>query len=206
MTERSATQRRLSARVAANERWSRLSTEERRAATARARAARMDRYEREVDPDGRLDPAERQILADNAMRAAMSSDGSGRGQEAAVRMTEPLFMYSTRTQAKQIVHRTILGGSWSPRLAGYARTKFLTACGVVLTDPQVADIDTAERFCDACLMADYGHVVYTFLDAAGNALYVGQTNNLLRRMEQHGWSSPWFALTVAVRPPDRSRR
>jgi hypothetical protein len=72
MTERSATQRRLSARVAANERWSRLSTEERRAATARARAARMDRYEREVDPDGQLDPAERQILADNAMRAAMS--------------------------------------------------------------------------------------------------------------------------------------
>jgi hypothetical protein len=114
-------------------------------------------------------------------------------------MTEPLFMYSTRTQAKQIVHRTILGGSWSPRLAGYARTKFLTACGVVLTDPQVADIDTAERFCDACLMADYGHVVYTFLDAAGNALYVGQTNNLLRRMEQHGWSSSWFALVVDVR-------
>jgi hypothetical protein len=62
-------------------------------------------------------------------------------------MTEPLFMYSTRTQAKQIVHRTILGGSWSPRLA----------------------------------------------------LYVGQTNNLLRRMEQHGWSSSWFALVVDVR-------
>lgn len=64
--------RRLSARVAANERWARMTLDERRAATAKARAARMDRYERQVDPDGVLDPAERAVLAGNAMRAAMS--------------------------------------------------------------------------------------------------------------------------------------
>lgn len=72
MTPNRDIRRSLSARVAANERWSRLSTQERQEATARARAARMDRYERQVDPDGTLDPAERRVLADNAMRAAMS--------------------------------------------------------------------------------------------------------------------------------------
>lgn len=69
---RTPAQRSMAARIAANERWSRKTTSERVDATAKARAARMDRYERQVDPDGQLDPAERRVLADNAMRAAMS--------------------------------------------------------------------------------------------------------------------------------------
>lgn len=50
-------QRRLRAQIAAHESWAR--TEDRSARTAPARQAALDRFERQVDPDGRLDPAER---------------------------------------------------------------------------------------------------------------------------------------------------
>lgn len=55
------------AQIAADTRWSR--TTNRTAATAAARKAALDRFEREVDPDGTLDPATRAKLAANARRA-----------------------------------------------------------------------------------------------------------------------------------------
>jgi hypothetical protein len=67
---RSPTERALRARIAVNASWAR--TADRAARTAPARRAAMARYEREVDPDGVLDPAERARRAEYAMRAHMS--------------------------------------------------------------------------------------------------------------------------------------
>jgi len=64
---RSASDRTLSARIAANTRWSRVG--DRSAATARARAAALARFEREVDPDGVLSPRDRAVRAEAARRA-----------------------------------------------------------------------------------------------------------------------------------------
>lgn len=61
-------QRRLSAQIAANARWSR---EDGHANAARARAGLRAKFEREVDPDGTLDEAERMRRADCAERAHM---------------------------------------------------------------------------------------------------------------------------------------
>jgi len=55
------------ATIAAHTRWSR--TVDRAAATAPARQALLDRFAREVDPDGTLDAATRAKLAENARRA-----------------------------------------------------------------------------------------------------------------------------------------
>jgi hypothetical protein len=50
--------------------WVKLShSPDRAALTANARAAFLDRFERQVDPDGRLDPVERAKLAAYARRA-----------------------------------------------------------------------------------------------------------------------------------------
>lgn len=62
-----ASDRVLAARVAAHTRWSQET--DRSAATAPARKAAMDRFERQVDPEGRLDPALRAKLAANAKSA-----------------------------------------------------------------------------------------------------------------------------------------
>lgn len=62
-------ERSLIGRIGAAERWAR--TTDRRAATAPARAALMTKWEREVDPDGTLDPAERAYRASQAQRAHM---------------------------------------------------------------------------------------------------------------------------------------
>lgn len=61
------TDRTLIARVAAYSRWA--SEPDRTAATQAARNAFADRFEREVDPDGTLPPAERAKRADAAKRA-----------------------------------------------------------------------------------------------------------------------------------------
>ena len=55
--------------IGARVRWSR--TTDRRAATAPARAAFLARFEREVDPDGTLDPIVRATLAESAKKAYM---------------------------------------------------------------------------------------------------------------------------------------
>jgi hypothetical protein len=62
-------QRSLQARIAANTRWAH--EPDRTAATRPARAAAVSRFEREVDPDGVLPPAERARRADSAQRAHM---------------------------------------------------------------------------------------------------------------------------------------
>lgn len=65
-TELSASQRTQRARIAANTRWSQ---QDGTAGTEAARSAFMARFDREVDPDGRLDPAERHRRAEAAKRA-----------------------------------------------------------------------------------------------------------------------------------------
>ena len=62
-----SSERRVQARIAAYTKWAQ--TENRTAATAAARAAFDDRFEREVDPDGRLSATERARRAGFARRA-----------------------------------------------------------------------------------------------------------------------------------------
>lgn len=54
-------------RIGAHESWAR--TTDRAARTAPARKAALERFERQVDPDGTLDPAERAVRAEHARRA-----------------------------------------------------------------------------------------------------------------------------------------
>jgi hypothetical protein len=56
-------------RARAAQRWAAATAEERVAATAAARAAANARFERQVDPDGVLDPAERARRAAHAAQA-----------------------------------------------------------------------------------------------------------------------------------------
>jgi hypothetical protein len=57
----------LRAQLAAHTSWA--NTENRAARTAAARKAALDRFEREVDPDGKLSPEERARRATNARKA-----------------------------------------------------------------------------------------------------------------------------------------
>ena len=59
--------RQLLGSIGAHESWAR--TTDFPARTAHARAAFLDRFEREVDPDGTLPPAERAIRAEHARKA-----------------------------------------------------------------------------------------------------------------------------------------
>lgn len=59
--------RALIAKLAAHTRWAQ--EPDRIAATSAARKAFADRFEREVDPDGKLDPVERARRADSARKA-----------------------------------------------------------------------------------------------------------------------------------------
>lgn len=56
----------LHGKLAALSRWSR---EDAVAGTAAARKASLDRFERQVDPDGQLDPVERAKRAERARKA-----------------------------------------------------------------------------------------------------------------------------------------
>jgi hypothetical protein len=60
-------QRALQGRLAAHTRWAH--EPDRTNATAPARKAFIDRFEREVDPDGVLEPRERAIRAEHARKA-----------------------------------------------------------------------------------------------------------------------------------------
>ena len=76
------TGRSLRGAIGAHESWAR--TPDRPARTAPARAAFLDRFEREVDPDGTLPPADRAIRAEHArkayfLRLALKSAESRRG-------------------------------------------------------------------------------------------------------------------------------
>lgn len=59
----------LRAQIAANTRWA--NTADRTAATAKARQAAMDRFDKQVDPDGVLAPEERAKRAAKAKQAHM---------------------------------------------------------------------------------------------------------------------------------------
>lgn len=59
--------RQLIGAIGAHESWAR--TEDRSARTANARTAFRERFEREVDPLGELDPAERERRAEHARKA-----------------------------------------------------------------------------------------------------------------------------------------
>ncbi|UQE74636.1 hypothetical protein MYK68_18275 [Gordonia sp. PP30] len=61
------TERALRAEIAAHESWAR--TPDRAARTAPARKAALDRFEKQVDPDGTLPPAERARRAEHARKA-----------------------------------------------------------------------------------------------------------------------------------------
>jgi len=63
-------ERSLRARLAAHTSWAR--TSDRSARTAPARRAALQRFERQVDPDGVLAPDERAQRAQQAMRAHMA--------------------------------------------------------------------------------------------------------------------------------------
>ncbi len=62
----SPTQRALHARMAAHAKWSQHDPVE---GTAKARQAALDRFERQVDPDGSFSPAERLRRAEHAKKA-----------------------------------------------------------------------------------------------------------------------------------------
>jgi len=59
--------RSLRARVAAHQSWA--ATTDRAARTAPARRAALARFERQVDPEGTLDPVERALRAESAKKA-----------------------------------------------------------------------------------------------------------------------------------------
>lgn len=59
--------RHIIAQLAAHEKWAK--TPDRAKATAPARAALAAKWEREVDPDGTMKPADRAKAAENARRA-----------------------------------------------------------------------------------------------------------------------------------------
>ena len=62
-----SSERSLRAQIAAHESWAR--TEDRTARTAKARQAALNKFERQVDPDGILTPAERAKRAEHARKA-----------------------------------------------------------------------------------------------------------------------------------------
>jgi hypothetical protein len=70
MPARTPSERSLIARIASDDSWSR--TADRAARTAPGRQAFLDRFEKQVDPDGVLDPADRAVRADHARRAYFS--------------------------------------------------------------------------------------------------------------------------------------
>jgi hypothetical protein len=65
-----AEQRAMRASIAAHVQWAKESDPPAR--TERARRAFLERFEREADPDGTLDPAERTQLAENSLKAEMA--------------------------------------------------------------------------------------------------------------------------------------
>ncbi len=67
MVSKNPSDRILIAKIAAHESWAR--TGDRKARTEPARKAALDRFERQVDPDGTMDPVERKQRAESARRA-----------------------------------------------------------------------------------------------------------------------------------------
>lgn len=69
MAAHSHSERVLVSKLAAHKRWAKATPEERAANVAAATKAAFDRFEKQVDPDGVLDPAERAKRAEHARSA-----------------------------------------------------------------------------------------------------------------------------------------
>lgn len=67
MSRLSPAERKLRAQIAAHTSWA--NTDDRKARTANGTAALLSKFEREVDPEGTLDPAERARRAESARKA-----------------------------------------------------------------------------------------------------------------------------------------
>ncbi len=116
MNDLTPSERSTRARIAVYERWARTTAADRIAATAPARQGLLDRFERLVDPDGLLDPAERARRADAArkahyLRMALKSAKARRqrrGAEGALRdlvieNAEPIIVTSLRPALDRII-------------------------------------------------------------------------------------------------------
>jgi hypothetical protein len=92
----------LRGRIAAHERWAH--TADRRAATAPARRGLEARFEREVDPSGELDPAERARRVDAKRKAHFARLAllSARSRRAARQARESAAAGGIATGARQI--------------------------------------------------------------------------------------------------------
>lgn len=94
----------LRGRLAAHTSWAR--TEDRSARTAPARRAALDRFEREVDPEGTLDAAERARRVEHARKAyftglALKSARARRNrQDSAVTREEPASRHTDSDSSK----------------------------------------------------------------------------------------------------------
>lgn len=62
-------ERKLRAEKAIATRWANSTREERQRILAKARSVFMDRFEKQVDPEGKLDPKERAFRAEHAKKA-----------------------------------------------------------------------------------------------------------------------------------------
>jgi hypothetical protein len=80
-------QRQMRAEIAANTSWAR--TADRSARTAPARAAALSRFERQVDPEGTMDPVERAQRAESARRAHFRAMAYKSARVRAARKTSP---------------------------------------------------------------------------------------------------------------------
>jgi len=98
----SAAEASLNGRIAALERWAK--TDDRSAATLPARKGLQARFEREVDPDGELDPAERAHRAGIARRAYFTRLAlkSARSRRAAAEARIAARERRTRKTARQV--------------------------------------------------------------------------------------------------------
>lgn len=81
-------QRQLRARVAAHERWARTPESERTKTADAGQRGLLARFERQVDPDGVLSPAERIRRAESARRAHMARLALASSQARARRKAE----------------------------------------------------------------------------------------------------------------------
>lgn len=72
MPAKTAAERKLIAQKAIASRWAKTPAEERRKAAEKATAAFLSTFEKAVDPEGILPPAERAFRADHARKAHFS--------------------------------------------------------------------------------------------------------------------------------------
>jgi hypothetical protein len=124
MTELTPTERTLRARVAAYRSW--VATHDRTARTAPARAALLDRFEREVDPDNRLSIEERACRAEAARKRRRSPTRCWRTirpNDGAARSGTPIGG-AGREQIADSVRRARASSAWERRLSAPLQVRF----------------------------------------------------------------------------------